>query len=68
MNSIAEDALTVNESSVISQLMDQSMKKGRTVAEGCLDENTGFRTLEMDTYDSALPYEYEYVSTNGHLW
>jgi hypothetical protein len=53
---------------MISQLMDQSMRKGRTVAGGCLDENTGYRTLEMDTYDSALPYEYGCVSTNGHLW
>jgi hypothetical protein len=65
VNSIADDASTVSET---SQPMAQSMRKGRTVAGGCLDENTGYRTLEMDTYDSALPYEYGCVSTNGHLW
>ena len=68
MNSIAEDTSTVSETSAISQCMAQSMRKRRTVAGGCLDENTGYRTPEMDTYDSALPYEYGYVSTNGRLW
>lgn len=68
MNSIAEDASTASETWVISQPMDQGMRKGRTVAGGCLDENTGCHIPEMDTYDSALRYEYGCVSTNGHLW
>lgn len=39
-----------------------------TVAEDCLDENSGCHNREMGTCDCALPCECVHALTNGRLW